>query len=146
VRRPCDACGEAFEPRTSRSRYCDRVPCRRKRARVAKREQRRQRVRRANVATLRRAPPGEAVAEAVRQELEAAGKLSTSIGQAALVLARRLDDPQDDTGSSSAALSKQLRTLMAEALEDMKIPNDPLDELRARRERRHRESGVTGRP
>jgi hypothetical protein len=51
-------------------------------------------------------------------------------------LAKRLSASTFDTGSATAALSKELREVMAKALADATIGVDPLDELRARRDRK----------
>lgn len=56
----------------------------------------------------------EGVTAAVRAELGAA--VNTSLGQQALVLAQRIDDRIDTSGSAVAALSKQLVILTAAAL------------------------------
>lgn len=136
MKRRCDACGRSYEAKTKRSQYCDRADCRRRRARLRKNG-------RSNVVPFRgqaeehaERDAGGSVAKATQRELEAANKLDTSIGQAAMTLARRLDAGDADTGSSLGAVAKELRTLMAEALKDMKIPHDPVDELRAKREKR----------
>jgi len=76
------------------------------------------------------------VESTVLAELERADKVATVLGQAALVLARRLDLPSMDTGSAIAALVKQLETTLAAALADAKEDNDELEELRRRREAR----------
>ena len=78
----------------------------------------------------------------VREELEAAGRMDTFSGQLALQLARRLANP-DESGISS--LSKELRTVMAAALDGVTPPSaegepaaaeDDEDEVtRARRQR-----------
>jgi len=41
-----------------------------------------------------------------------------------------------DTGSGTASLSKELRSVMAAALRDAPAAGDPIDELRARRDRK----------
>ena len=72
---------------------------------------------------------------AVREELERIGKASTPLGAAALKLAGRLDDG-DDPGSAMAAMAKELRATMAELTRTAAVAEDPIDELRKRRERR----------
>jgi hypothetical protein len=67
-------------------------------------------------------------------ELQAAGRADTALGQQALALAERVNNPRD-TGSAIAALSKELRAVMVEALKGAEVAADPLDELRARRDR-----------
>lgn len=69
---------------------------------------------------------------AVMAELVEAGRLDTVLGQQALTIAEKLGS-LFDTGSSAAALSKELRALMAEAVKGAAVAADPLDELRARR-------------
>lgn len=77
------------------------------------------------------------VAEAVRVELEAADRLGTSLGQAALGLARRIDrGGLMETGSAYAALVREMRATLAAATAGAAVADDPVDELRRRRERR----------
>ena len=77
-----------------------------------------------------------AVEAAVRGALEAAGRLSTPLGQVALALARRLDSPSGDTGAGLAALAKQLAATLAAVTADVRPADDLLDELRLRRDRK----------
>ncbi len=72
----------------------------------------------------------------VTAELTAAGMLDSHQGQAALLLARRMESG-DDTGAALAQMVRQLRETMASALSSA-VPDevDPVDELRARRDRR----------
>lgn len=58
-------------------------------------------------------------------------------GQLALKLAYRIDMPSADTGSSIAALSKELRQLMASLMSGSAEALDPLDELQRRRDLRN---------
>jgi hypothetical protein len=51
----------------------------------------------------------------------------------ALQLARRIEAP-GESGSGMAALSKELRAVMADVVKDAATGPDPLDELRARRD------------
>lgn len=74
---------------------------------------------------------------AVRRELVAAGRLDSSAGQRALHLAGLLAAPTADSGSSKAALDKQLAAAMTQAMDGAKRKADPLDELQERRERRN---------
>lgn len=123
MRRACDICGMKYEAKSSRARYCGDA-CR-KRAR-----------RGGNVVPFKeQARPS--VADAVRTELDDAGRTGSSLGQTALALALRLD-AGGDTGSAVAALTKELRATLDAALRDGKAAADPLDELRQRREERLR--------
>lgn len=78
---------------------------------------------------------GSDVVAAVWRELAAAGQAETPLGRLALLLAARLGSPAD-TGSATAALSKELRAVVAAALAAAPAAADPVDELRARRNAR----------
>jgi hypothetical protein len=71
--------------------------------------------------------------------LRDAKRFDTVLGQQALVIAGQIA-AGGQTGPAIAALSKELRAVMAEALEGAAAAADPLDEIRARRERKR----VTG--
>jgi hypothetical protein len=77
-----------------------------------------------------------AVEAAVRGALEAAGRLSAPLGQVVLVLARRLDAPDGESGSALASVAKQLTMTMTAATADVRPADDLLDELRIRRDRK----------
>lgn len=70
--------------------------------------------------------------EAVRAELEAAGRTHTHLGAAALALAERIDAATAVMGF--AALVKELRATMEAAVAGVREAADPVDELRARRD------------
>jgi hypothetical protein len=77
------------------------------------------------------------VVATVTAELSAAGMLDTHKGQSALLLARRLESG-DDSGAAMAQMVRQLQETMASALASAEPDEvDPVDELRAKRERRH---------
>jgi hypothetical protein len=67
--------------------------------------------------------------------LEGAGRLQTPLGQLAVLLASRIDS-DGEHGSGLAALSKELRATMLEALDGVELRVDTLDELRVRRDSR----------
>jgi hypothetical protein len=73
--------------------------------------------------------------QAVTRELEAAGRLESWAGQVALELAYRVASPHE-TGAAVAALAKQLTASLAVALAGVAPAADPLDEIRARRDRK----------
>lgn len=76
------------------------------------------------------------VVSTVTAELIAVGMLESHQGQLALVLANRIETG-DDTGAALAQMVRQLRETMASALSSAEPEAvDPLDELRAKRERR----------
>jgi len=78
--------------------------------------------------------------EAVRAELEAAGRVDTYLGRAALALAVRIDESTAVMGF--AALVKELRATMQAATEGVVVAADPIDELRARRDRIYEAAGA----
>lgn len=134
MKRTCDACGGGYEG-SKRSRFCDRAECKRLRARARKQAQRG-----GNVVEFPAEPESGqgSVHEATLRELTVAGMVDTTVGQSALALAKQLDWGVLDTGSSKAAVARQLQALMADAMKDVKVADDPVDELRAARERRRR--------
>ena len=71
-----------------------------------------------------------------KAELEEIGALDTSQGQMLLALARRADSGWE-TGSGLASISRQMTTVMeAIRVEHQKPEVDPVDELRALRDRK----------
>lgn len=78
-------------------------------------------------------PAVNVLVDAVRKELGDAGRLDTTIGGQALTLAEAMDGAG---GAALAALSRELRTVMASALQGVKQAMDPIDELRLRRDRK----------
>jgi signal transduction histidine kinase len=128
--RICDACGAPYEAIRANARFCsDR--CRKRTARKPR-----------PLTEMPSIPADAAPVEAshlskiVTEELIAGGVLDTSPGQAALLLAQRMELGTTDTGSAVAAMSRELRSLMAEALGKTEVAADPMDELKARRESR----------
>lgn len=143
VDRKCGVCGSSFETKRRNAKYCsDR--CRKRAQRVG-----------VNAASdAPSLPPDEpsvhvndgadSLASAAREELAAAGRESTATGRAVLALARRIDSSTMEPGSSLAALVREFRASMAEAVKGAEQTADPVDalrakkdELRARRERKH---------
>lgn len=76
---------------------------------------------------------------ATKARLTELGKIESALGSAALVLAGRLDDP-DTPGSAVAAIGKELRAMLTELEQHATVVADPIDELKARREKRQRGS------
>jgi hypothetical protein len=134
--KPCDVCGQPFEAKRPTARYCS-ARCR-------------QRARRSGLAGARAGavivpfpePAGGPLVRALEGDLRRAGQLDTWQGQAALDLVRRLEASTADTGSSYAALHRELRAAVAEALKGANAPKSVLqqrrDELAARRAKRSR--------
>ena len=87
-----------------------------------------------------RAGVTSSVEDATREALGAAGRLDTPLGQACLVLARRLDDPGLDTGSAVAAVAGRLESTLAAATKGAAVAATAPQRLRdevAERRRRH---------
>ena len=131
MERSCDVCRVSYEAERSTSKFCS-ADCRKRSARGSI------------------TPPlstVDAVAGDVdevgarvptlvsttRSELTAAGRLNSSLGQAAMLLARRLESEEVDTGSSIAALVREHRAALAEATAGAVVVADPLDQMSAAR-------------
>lgn len=128
MKRKCAGCGQPFEAKRATAKYCSEACGRR--------------VRRSN-STSRKSkasPRVSSVRAAVLKELKAADREGTVLGMAALELADALASTHS-TGSAKAALSKELRAVMAEALKGADKKADTLDELRRRREAKERRAG-----
>jgi gamma-glutamyl phosphate reductase len=120
--RECEQCDAEYESAAQNARFCS-AKCR-KAAFKARQEI-------DGTATERRV---SAVA-AVTSDLEAAGRLETYLGAAALALAERIDSSTAVMGF--AALVKELRSTMDAALAGVVVAADPVDELRSRRDRKY---------
>jgi hypothetical protein len=115
--RGCDVCGRPYEAKRVSSRFCSGT-CRKRNLRAP----------RPRLAETSPAAEDYALLAATRAELEAAGRLNSMLGQVALLLAERMCE--FDTGSGTAALSKELRAVMAAAVQGAPAAADPVDELR----------------
>ncbi len=73
--------------------------------------------------------------QAVTRELEAAGRGGSVGGQLAVLLARRVASRRE-TGAATAALARELGATMTKTLAGVVGAADPLDEIRARRDRK----------
>ena len=132
MQRPCDVCGESYEAKRATSKYCsDR--CKMRKARGAP-------VEHVDATPLR--PIGDAqesevgpVEAETSRHLTEVKREASVLGQAALALARRLDLGRD-TGAAMASLAKQLEATLSSATKGVALSADPLDELRARRDRK----------
>lgn len=76
------------------------------------------------------APSGGEVEATTRAKLEAAELLDDPSGMAALALARRIDRSMLDTGAGVAALVREHRAALADAMTRGKVAADPLERLR----------------
>jgi hypothetical protein len=130
VRKQCAVCRVPFEAQRVAAKYCSpRCRVRATRARAAGQDGTAVSVAEPSPAT----PAG--VEAAITAELAAAGRTATSSGQSALALARRIDAGAGEPGSALAAMVRELRAALADAVKDGQAVANPLDELRARRER-----------
>ena len=130
--RTCEHCGKDFQAQSSRARFCS-SSCR-GRARRAKGKPTATVIRVAVDEPARE--PVESVFDAVRAELVEAKALDSSAGRAALVLASMVDQATVLGGSGAAALVKELRATLSEALKSKPQAVSLVDELRNRREQR----------
>lgn len=125
MQKVCEACRKPFETTNGRKKFCD-AACR-------------GRAHRGSVIELHVEPVDLhrdlPVSTATRDTLEAAGRLTTPAGAAALALAARID-ADSDTGSALAAMVKEHRAALDAALVGAVVETDALDELRERRERK----------
>lgn len=142
----CATCGENFVAKRSTARYCS-TPCRVRAHRtkpiplppvvqIATAKKQSQGKGRGKSPPDADGPSPTSVEAAVLSELEKAERTGTVMGQAALVLARRLDHPTLDTGSAVSSLVKQLSSTLDAALAGTSVAEDPVDELRRRRDRK----------
>lgn len=135
--RSCEVCGAAFAPKRATAKYCG--PACKKRAfdqRAAQRAAAKSGLNPQVNGSEDRPKLSRELTDRVTTELEAAKRLDTVAGRQALLLARRLEDPETSFGAAAASLSKELREVMAEAMAGVAREGDPIDELRARRERK----------
>lgn len=138
----CEVCGEMFEAKRRTARFCSsgcRVRAHRAGGKVVELKPAAKSKPAGKAPAAAPAPAGEEagpVEAAAVKQLEEAGRLDTPLGQAALVLARRLDRTTMDTGSAIAGVVKQLEATLAAATAGAKQAEDPVDELRKRRDQK----------
>jgi len=133
MQRKCATCGKTYQATRPNSKYC-KPGCRVRAHRSPKKSPKPVDLSLPELlAGLGSAKTGWPLTDAAARELEAADRLDTVLGQAALVLARRIESPME-TGASIASMTKQLRETMADALKGAQQVADPLDEIRARRD------------
>ena len=120
--RNCDVCSRPYEAKLVTSRFCSGT-CRVRNARAPRP--------RPEVPTA----VDYALRDATRAELEAAGRINTWQGQVLLLLAEKICE--SGTGSGTAALSQEFRRVRAAALQGVPAgAPDPVDEVKARRDRK----------
>lgn len=129
MQRPCDVCSQPYEAKRSTSKYCsDR--CRVAASRGALTQ---------HLDSVPEAPVVAALPEPAETfgpvEAAAVGHLraverdATTLGQAALALARRVDVGRD-TGAGLASLVKQLEATLRAATADVKSAASPVEKMR----------------
>lgn len=117
----CEACGA---PVDGKRRFCEDIECVRERARARKRKERGQVI---------EFPSGDdhgPVWKATYAKLAKADRLEEPMAQAALTLAARMDGGAKDTGSSVAAVARQLQAAIEDAMQGVAPEADALDALR----------------
>lgn len=127
MQRTCEACSAPYEASRPTARFCSE--------RCKKRVQRGQVPFAVAPPTARASGTESGTAARVRAELDAAGRLETYLGAAALALAERIDESTAVMGF--AALVKELRSTMDAAMAGVQQAADPVDELRSRRDRKY---------
>lgn len=121
MRKSCEQCGLFFEGKSPAGRFCSST-CRSRKSRGMA----------AASALPSVATPATGVELSVRGQLEAAGRSETYLAGLALSLAQRMDASTAVMGF--AALAKELRATMSEALVGAEVKADDVDELKARRD------------
>lgn len=127
MQRHCDSCGTTYEAKRKSSRFCSDT-CRKR----AQRAPQTVKPEESSTEALRRLYELEYT---TRSQLEAVGRLNTVLGQQALMLAHRICSPME-TGGAVASLSKEFRAVMDAAMDGVDVAENPLDELRERRDRK----------
>lgn len=127
MQRPCDACGKLYEAQRATSKFCSSNCRARSHAGLSPAP-----VASQPMPSLRPSGPLEAVTE---RTLTEAGRIETVPGQQAMALAREIES-RPNAGMGSAALHKALSDVMVKAMEGVQAAADPLDEIKARRDRR----------
>jgi hypothetical protein len=124
MQRHCDRCGKPYEAKRPTSKYCS-SSCRSRQSTNPK----------ASVTAIPPKTDAAGLTAVTERQLDAANRLDTVLGQQALALAQRIASPHE-TGASVASLSKEFRAVMEAAMDGVNAVANPLDELRARRERK----------
>jgi len=122
MQRQCAVCQREFQAKRASARYCGNA-CR-------------QRAHRAAPLKVAKSQDANASADsptvaAVRAALESASRADGYLGATALTLAARVDDTP---GAGAATVARELRAVMSEALRDAALADDPVDEVKQRRD------------
>jgi len=133
----CATCGTTFGAQRKTAQYCStkcRVQAVRARARAAESDVPTVQPRRDGarlVALEPKAHAADGLVATTERTLAAANRLDTYHGVVAMYQARLLDSGVQDTMSSMAAMYKEYKATMAEALEGAQVASNPLTEIRA---------------
>lgn len=137
MQRACDSCGEAYEALRPASKFCSPT-CRKRASRGATTpkvvtDSETAPVTGGDIVPFPVPPPpdreaGE-VESALLAELTKVERGGTSLGRAALALARRVDEGRD-TGAGLASLVKQLEATSKAATADVKSAVSPVERMR----------------
>lgn len=131
--RACEVCGDPFVASRASARFCG-ATCRKRASRGAAPAGRRNGKATSPVTATQEAVGS--IEDATRAELDAVDRGGSSEGQKALLLARRLDEGVRDTGMGLAAVMRAHSAALAEALRGATAADDPVDQLKERRDRK----------
>ena len=126
----CAVDGKKFKATRSTAKYCSEE-CRKQAYRDKKKADAVAATVAASVASSVAADDPASITNATIAVLSAAGRLETAHGAIAITLAKRMDAfTLLEQGSSVAALSKELRAVLAEAVQNPETPDDPVEAAR----------------
>lgn len=134
----CDFCSKPLTSPNSRAKFCD-AKCRRRAHTARTGENGPVKVPKLTAVPSGVEVPASGIVAAVVEALELAGRTDSPAGQAAIVLAKRIAfgaDSPTETSSGLAALSRELRATMADALTNAESLMDPLEKIRHERGKR----------
>ena len=123
----CEFCSKSFTAQRSTARFCS-TTCRVKASTARKNGE--------NVVDLPQivaeTPRSSDLVETITRQLTDAGKIDTYAAQQCLVMARKMQNSVLDTGSATAALSKEIDRLMTALLADVEVEEDALDKIQGK--------------
>ena len=137
MRKTCAMCPAEFEAKRPAAKYCSER-CKKRAQRQPGGTEAKTRKPAPSVQSPMECPAGSPLVEATLAELRRAGRDESASGVAAVALATRIDASMfsAETGAGVAAMVREHRAALADAVKDAGKAADPLDELRSRRERK----------
>jgi hypothetical protein len=121
VQRRCVVCDGQFEAKRASAKYCG-ARCRERAYRGSR-----------SAAVTLAAPVADGpLVRSARRGLESAGRLDTELGTLTLMLAAKIDSPGFETGAGLAALMREFRATLAEAMANAGSADDPLEAIRTK--------------